>query len=377
MTEALIAKSEFIGLETQANLSAGGETPMLKSHETAIQQFMWDKSRGELARELEAQKVEQARGKCAQLFSVESSDITFLSSSSEGINNVAYGLDWQAGDNVVIVDVEFPSGILPWTRLEKFGVEVRIVRHKNWFIDEADIAAQIDDRTRVVCVSHVSMFTGQRLNLASVSKLVRSSNALFLLDASHAAGVVNVDASLADVMVSSCYKWLMGVHGCAVFYVNSKRLPDFQPPFLGWNSPAKHGGWQSPTEFELQATAHQFQPGNANFIGIYILDNGLDHLLKLGVENIEQHALKLSGDVYEAVAAMGFEMMTPKAVDQRAGNVCFMASKMESIMHELEKRQVLIWGAYAGFGRLRISTHLYNDSNDVDRCIEALRNAII
>jgi selenocysteine lyase/cysteine desulfurase len=370
----LIAKSEFVGLENITHLAAGGETPMLKSHRQVIDQFMIDKSCGEEARALEADMVELARGKCARLFSVSPEEITFLSNASEGINNVAYGLDWQKGDNVVVADVEFPSGILPWTRFENLGVEVRVVRHKNWFIDLEDIAALIDERTRVVTISHVSMFTGQRIDLESLSGLVRSSNALLLLDATHAAGVVPVDASLADIMVSSCYKWLLGVHGAAVYYVNRERLPDFSPPFLGWNSPAEHGGWEKPTEFTLQPSAHQFQPGNAGFISVYILNNALDHILKTEIKSIEQHALTLSGMIYESVESLGFELMTPFEDSQRAGNVCFMAENIEGIRQVLERQQVLIWGAYAGFGRLRISTHLYNDSTDVERCIAALQN---
>jgi len=55
-----------------------------------------------------------------------------------------------------------------------------------------------------------------------------------------------------------------------VFYINRDRLPDFCPPFLGWNSSAQHGGWEKPTEFTLQPSAHQFQPGNAGFISVSI-----------------------------------------------------------------------------------------------------------
>jgi len=373
MIKPLIPKSEFIGIDDNAHLCAGGESPMLKSHRQAVDRFMFDKSRGELARELEAERVEQARSKCARLFSVNADEITFLSNASEGINNVAYGLDWQAGDNVVIVDVEFPSGILPWTRLESRGVEIRIVRHRQWQIDLEDISAQIDTRTRVVAISQVSMLTGQRIDVAALSQTVRSSNALLLLDATHAAGVVPVDAGLADVMVSSCYKWLLGTHGAAVFFVNRQTLPDFEPPFLGWNSSASHGGWEQPTQFTLQPTLHRFQPGNAGFISIYILDNALDRLLEIGIDHIESHALALSGQLRAAVDELGFELMTPAPDVQRAGNVSFLADNLESIRAQLEQRQVLVWGAYAGFGRLRISTHLYNDSDDIERCIAALQ----
>lgn len=376
MTSSLIAKNQFVGLENVSHLAAGGETPMFKSHMEVVAQFMEDKGRGELARDLEAAKLDQAREKCARLFSVNADEITFLSNATEGINNVVFGLDWKPGDNIVVVDVEFPSGLLPWTQLKQQGVEVRIVSHTNWFIDLNDIAALIDEKTRVVEISHVSMFTGQRIDLRALSKIVRDSNALLLLDATHSAGVIPVEAKLADIMVSSCYKWMMGVHGAAVFYVNSERVPHFQPPFIGWNNPQKHGGWKDPLQYDLKKSAHRFQPGNAGFISVYILDNALDYLLELGIDQIESHALCLSKSIISAIDELGFELMTPRNDLQRAGNVSFMADNLVNIKQSLEDNQVLIWGAYAGFGRLRISSHLYNNSDDIERCITALHSVV-
>ncbi len=185
-----------------------------------------------------------------------------------------------------------------------------------------------------------------------------------------------MDANLADIMVSSCYKWLLGVHGAAVFYVNRERAGDFYPPFLGWNSPSEHGGWEAPTQFELKKSAHCFQPGNANFLGIYILDNALDHLLNIGIESISDHALSLSGQFFEHLKTLKVELMTPEVEVDRAGNVCFIVEDMVQVLAALEARNVLIWGAYAGFGRLRISTHLYNDSRDVEICLDALNASI-
>ncbi|MGI9319357.1 MAG: hypothetical protein ACR2QW_18665, partial [bacterium] len=86
------------------------------------------------------------------------------------------------------------------------------------------------------------------------------------------------------------------------------------------------------------------------------------------------HTLTLSGMILESVESLGFELMTPFEDSQRAGNVCFMTENIEGIRHALERKRVLIWGAYAGFGRLRVSTHLYNDSTDAERCIEALQD---
>jgi len=368
----LIPKSEFIGLEGVAHLCAGGETPMLRTHRAAIERFLVDKALGEVSRSRLEATYERCREKAARLFGVKPEEIAFLSSSSEGINLVAHALPWQPGDNVVICDVEFPSDVLPWTRLQKQGVEVRLVPHRNWAIHLDDVAALIDRRTRVVNFSQVSYFTGQRLSLDKLSELVRASQALLVVDATHAAGVVPVEAGYADVLVSSCYKWLLGAHGVGIFYWNRERLPDLAPPFLGWHTGVTIPDWQAPTTYQLRPDANRFVPGNPNFIGVYILENALDQILQLGVTAIEQHALHLSGRVWEGLRQGGWEVMTPRDPAQRAGNVCFMAPNIEAITGGLAERGVLVWGSYGGVGRVRVSTHLYNDEEDVARFLAAL-----
>lgn len=372
---SLISQDEFVGLDGVVHLSAGGETPMLRSHSEAFGRFTVDKACGEEARARQARVVEDTREQCAKLFSVDAQDLTFLSTASEGINIVVYGLDWQKGDNVVIADVEFSSGIFPWTLLQDRGVEVRIVRHRDWQISLEDIADQIDSRTRVVLMSHVSMFTGQRLPLAELSNLVRSHGAALVLDATHSAGVVPVEAKYADVMVTSCYKWLLGVHGTAVFYWNRDRFPELKTPFLGWNSVSRSGGWKDPTSLELHEDAHRFMPGNPAFLSLYILNNALARTAPISLNRIEQHVLSLTGYLRMSLESQGWEIMTPSNPEDRAGNVCIMSDRVDEIARALRERNILVWGTYAGDERLRISTHLYNSMDDVEACVEALAKA--
>jgi selenocysteine lyase/cysteine desulfurase len=372
MIESLINKSEFIGLDNIAHLATGGEAPMLRSHHQVLQQFLSDKSAGEPARDLQAQVMEQARGKCATLFKVPPQDLTFLSSATEGINTLCYGLQWQPGDNVVVADVEFPSDILPWANLKEKGVEVRIVRNRDWVIDEHDILSQIDEKTRVVAVSQVSMFTGQHMDVALLSRGIRDAGAIFLMDVTHAAGVVPVDASLADIAVSSCYKWMMATHGTAVFYWNRQTLPDFAPPFIGWASVASGGGWKSPLEYTLHDNADRFLAANPSYISLYLLNNALDYLLAAGEKNIHAHTLALGKQVREGLEQFNLEMMTPAEDHKRAGNTCFMVTGVDELRKALGTQGVLVWGAYGDFGRVRVSAHVHNDSNDVQKLIDAL-----
>ena len=374
----LLNKNLFEGLDNNiVHLSAGGETPMLHSHRDAFEQFMQDKGRGERARQLIHETLLKTREQCGELFNVNAADISFVSSTSEGINIVAYGLDWQAGDNVVIADVEFGSGVYPWTMLKDKGVEVKIVRHKDWQISIEDIEAQIDTRTRLVLMSHVSMFTGQRIPLQQLADAVHQRGALLVLDATHAAGVVPVEASCADVVISSCYKWLLGTHGTAIFYHNRDRLPELKAPFLGWASAATAGGWKDPLTLTQHDDGLRFMPANPNYLGIYILHNALKNLLPLGINTIEQHALKLTGRLHEGISKLDLDrlqisIMTSAEEQYRAGNICIMSERVDELSAQLRSRGVLVWGTYGSDSRLRISAHVYNDANDIDTCIDAL-----
>jgi selenocysteine lyase/cysteine desulfurase len=368
----LIPKTDFIGLEEMTHLCAGGESPMLKSHRVAVEQFFADKTLGEESRHRMDATVSGCRKKVGKLLGVPPDDVAFISTSSEGINLLAHGLKWRSGDNVVVCDVEFPSDVLPWTRLKTQGVGVRVVPNKNWYISLADIESAVDDRTRVVAVSDVSYFTGQRLPVQELSEMVRSTNALLSIDATHAAGVIPLQASYADILVTSCYKWLLGTHGVAIFYWNRQRLPHLEPPFLGWHSGESIPDWHEPTVFTLRSGADRFEAGNLGFISIYILDNALDQILRVGIPAIERHVLQLSEMAWEGLHALGFELMTPRDPAQRAGNICFMTSQISEIMAWLSERKIRVWGAYAGVGRVRASTHLYNSTEDVERLLKAL-----
>ena len=372
MVDSLIPKSSFVGLDGIAHLATGGESPMLRTHLDVVKKFMADKGQGEPSRDLQDAVMDQARQRCATLFKVPADDITFLSSATEGVNVLCYGLEWQAGDNVVVADVEFPSDILPWTKLKNSGVEIRVVKNNQWVISEQDVLSKVDDRTRVVAISQVSMFTGQHMDVALLSQGIRDAGAIFLLDATHAAGVVPVDANYADIMVSSCYKWLLGTHGTAVFYCNHDRLASLLPPFIGWASVASGGGWRSPLEFNLRENADRFLPANPSYISIYILNNALEKLLMLGEQRIQSHSLALGKTIHEGIDALGLEMMTPEEEHRRAGNTCFMASNVDLLRSTLAKSGVLVWGAYGRFGRVRVSAHVHNDSDDVSRLLTAM-----
>jgi selenocysteine lyase/cysteine desulfurase len=320
-------------------------------------------------RERMIETYREAKRQLAALVSRSVAEIALLGSASEGVNVVAQALEWQRGDNVVVADLEFPSLIYPFTRLQSRGVELRVVPNRNWLVELTDLRDAVDDRTRLVVVSQVSYLTGQRLSLPAVADIAWSVGAHLLVDATHALGVVPVDANYCDFLVSSCYKWLLAAHGIGVFVWNRARVPYLEPPSLGWHSVSHRAGRGGPTEVLLRPDADRFEIGNPSFPSVYLLANALERLNLQTPTTIERHAIALSGLVREALVERGFSVMTPSAPSDRAGNVCFEADEAEALVDALASRKVLVWGSE---GRIRVSTHVYNSEDDVQRLVGSL-----
>lgn len=369
MIRPLIDPSEFVGLEGITHLCAAGETPLLRSHLDTFARFAADKSAGMAGRSRLEDTLANVRANLSWMVDRPASDIALLGSASEGVNVVAQALDWRPGDNVVLADVEYPSLVYAWTRLAERGVEIRVVPTRNWVLDLDDLRARVDRRTRLVAVSQVSYLTGQRLNLPATADVAWQVGARLLVDGTHALGVIPVDANFCDFLVSSCYKWLLGVHGVGIFVWNRSRVPDLEPASLGWHSVAERGGIEDPTRVILRPNADRFEIGNASFPSIYVLNDALERLATLSAADVEQHALRLSGLIWEGLARRKWALMTPEGAGQRAGNVCCVVSNAAQLAAQLAEEGVLIWGSE---GRVRISAHVYNSTDDVERLFATL-----
>jgi selenocysteine lyase/cysteine desulfurase len=372
MNGPLIDPNEFVGLEGVVHLCTGGEAPFLRSHLDALARFARDKSDGMAGRERLFATYDSTKQRLSALVHRPPADVALLAHVSEGINLVAQSLDWRPGDNVVLADVEFPSLIYPWTRLAHRGVETRIVPTRAGLIDLNDVRAAADERTRLIAASQVSYLTGQRLDITRLCEIASAVNARLLIDATHALGVVPVDAGACDFLVSSCYKWLLAAHGVGVFVWNRDRVPDLEPASLGWHSVEWFADVENPTEVVLRPDADRLEIGNPSFPSVYILDNALERLARVPTSAVESHVRALGGQVRDGLVERGFRVLTPVEPSERAGNICFSSPDPLEVVARLAEQHVLVWG---GEGRVRVSVHLYNSSRDVDRLFAGLDSA--
>ncbi len=374
MIEPLLNPDAFVGLDGVTHLCTGGEAPWLKGQEQVYADFARLKSEGYDGRAQVYDRGEACRQKVGQLWGVEAGRIAFMPSAAEGMNWLARGLDWRPGDNVVTTQLEFPSVAYAWRDVRQRGVEVRMVPHQNWVVEEEDLLAATDERTRVLAVSQVSFYTGQNLDVEQLAQETRRRGILLAVDATHAAGVVQVPAQAADLCVSSSYKWMLATHGVAPCYMSSRAEDQVRESSYGWHNLAvwPQQGAERHAEVGVQAMPQKMEPGNPAMAVILFLYRALEVLLEIGIERIEAHARALGELLRRGLQERGYTVITPAAAPRRAGNTCFLTDDAKGLQGRLEQSQVLTWGEY---GRLRVSGHLYNGSKDVERFFAALEEA--
>ena len=370
MTEPLIPPDEFIGLGDVTHLCTGGESPWLKSQADVYERFARLKSSGYAGRNEIYATGENCRAKMGELWHVSASRVAFLPAAAEGMTWLARGLNWKPGDNVVTTNVEFPSVAYAWKNLKEQGVEVRMIPHRDWRTQEDDLLAAVDSRTRILAVSQVSFYTGQNLDLARLAAC-REKGVLLAVDATHASGVVDVRADLTDMTVSSSYKWMLATHGTAPCYLSEQAEEQTAASSFGWHNlavwPAQ--GAERHETVDERPMPDLMEPGNPAMLVIMHLDRALERLQSADMTKVESHAKDLSEQVSEGLRKVGAHVISPLDRAARSGNTCFLADDAKAVENRLAEHHVLAWGE---FGRVRISTHVHNGSEDVERLLEVL-----
>lgn len=368
----LINKKHFRGLDECTWLFSGAETPPHEGCIDAVNQYMVNRGKGPIGRELNDEVEQSLRRNLSTLLNAKPENIALVSNASEAISLIVQSMDLKEGDNVVLNTLEFPSGVFPLLLLQDKGVEVRKVEHTDWNIEVDDIMKLVDDRTKLVLTSHVSFSSGTRIAYKQLYERLKTTDALLLLDATQSLGAFPVDLQYADFIVSSSYKWLMSVHGLGIIALNPARTSHIVPASAGWRSVTGLFYPERFKTFERYEDARKFELGYPSFPSIYVMNYSTSLLLEIGIDKIEQHILALGEELIERLNAAGYKVMTPIEKEKRAGNISFECEKGEEIADRLLKKNIYVWG---GDGRVRASIHLFNDLKDIETFITSLENA--
>lgn len=359
----------FIGLHEKMYFYTGAECPSLLSNESAVKQYVHDKSLGELGRAKFYKVEQQLKENLANMLNCSSRNISFSGNASEAMNNIIDSLDVPENCNIIINDLEYPSVVFPLLNLRDKGVEIRTINHTNGEILEEELAKQMDENTFLVAISHVSFVNGYKHDLQALRSLTNRYNSLLLVDATQSLGVSQVDSTYCDFLIASSYKWLLGAHGIGVCYISDQALQKIHPRRVGWRSVKEIFHEKRLEQYDFSNEVTKLELGYNAYPTIYVLENSTRFLLDVGIADIEQRVGELGDYLIAQLRTNGFKLLSPEKAEKRGGNVAFQASHGDKVMMELLKKDIHVWG---GDGRVRVSINFYNNTSQIDELIQAL-----
>jgi selenocysteine lyase/cysteine desulfurase len=317
---------------------------------------------------------ERARTLLANLLGAKPEQVAFMRNTSDGLSTVANGLQWRTGDNLVTFRQEFPSNIYPWLRLrDALGVEVRMCEERNGRVDLSELAGLIDQRTRLVAISHVQFASGFRTNLEKLGPVVRRHDALLVVDTIQSLGVIplDVDREYVDVAAGACHKWLLTPEGLGYLYLSDRARERIQPTLVGWVSvpnPEDYGNFEQGWNRGSLA----WETGTVPTSLFYGLEASLKLLTDVGTAQIASYLEALTDHLCERFSAGNYETVSSRDAGEKSQIVCLrhrgQLTAMELYAH---LRQHKIITAPRG-DRLRIAPHLYNTTAEIDELVSAL-----
>jgi selenocysteine lyase/cysteine desulfurase len=340
----------------------------------ANQEFVERRSQGTAGRVADwVEVMEQVRCAVATLINSKPNEIAFSTNTSAGTNMVASALNLCPGDNVIWDDLEYPSNKLVWLHQQSTkGVENRIVSSQDGAVGVDDYARMVDNRTKLICVSHVTHRNGYRHDITRLANLAHSVGAYLHVDAIQAIGAIKVDAKNAGVDFLTCgtYKWLLGPIGLAFFYVREELLPALEPDRQGWMQVRTWASDPRHPAAEMYSSARKFESATLNFQGMYELRAALAFINEIGMDRIEQQVLRLSSKLRKGLAGLNADLITPP--ETRSGIVT-CAVQNENRMAQLMAENRII--TTVRDGEMRISPHFFNTEKEIDRLLDVMASS--
>ncbi|MDH5327533.1 MAG: aminotransferase class V-fold PLP-dependent enzyme [Gammaproteobacteria bacterium] len=300
-------------------------------------------------------------------------DVALLKNTSEALSVVAYGLDWQPGDNVVISDMEFPSNRIVWESLHRYGVQTRyatLSESKDGTDAAQRIIDQCNDNTRLVSISSVQYSNGLKPNLRTIGAHCRQHEILFCVDAIQSVGALqfDVEADHIDFAMADGHKWMLGPEGLAFFYCRESLISQLKLHQFGWHMTEDFLNFDQ-TQWQAASSARRFECGSPNMLGIHALDASLSLLLQYGLEAVESDVVANSRYAMDFILNSDtLQLLTPEQ-EHLSGIVSFrhVHANTESVFRHLTDNNVVC--AIRG-GGIRFSPHFYTPRQALQQALE-------
>jgi cysteine desulfurase/selenocysteine lyase len=372
-------RADTPGCEQRLHFNNAGASLMPRPVFDAVTDYLDLEARigGYEARDLADGRIENVYAAAASLIGCQPSEIALLENATRAWNAIFYSIPFRRGDRILTGRAEYVSNFLAYLKVRRTaGVEIVVVDDdERGQIDVERLAGAVDERTRLITLTHVPTSGGLVNPAADVGSVARAAGVPFLLDACQSVGQMPIDVKQigCDFLSTTGRKFLRGPRGTGFVYVSSERLEQLDPAMPEVGSAA----WTSLDSYTHKVGARRLETWEASFACQLGLGAAIDYALEVGLEPIWQRVQSLAADLREQLLAIdGVQVHDQGLV--RCGIVTFTGDGVESqwLFHALRNRDVNVHVSEPGDTRLdfearalrpmiRASIHYFNTEEEV------------
>ena len=279
-------------------------------------------------------------------------------------------------DTIVMTELDFPSVRYVYDRLAKrLGARITVVASDDGIsIDLDRLLAAIDERTRLVAISHVLFRSAYVMPATAICRKAHEVGALTSLDAFHSVGVMPVDVKKCetDFLTGGVLKWLCGGPGGCFLYVSPNVAQRLAPALTGWQAHARPFGFEP--EMEYTDDAFRWLNGTPVIPALYAALEGPRVVRRAGIERIREKSIRQTSRLIELADARGYSVRAPRDPARRGGTVAFDVPHAYEVAQYLLANRVLV--DYRPGAGIRIAPHFYTSDAELEDAVAMIDHAL-
>ncbi|GAC1360584.1 MAG: aminotransferase class V-fold PLP-dependent enzyme [Ktedonobacteraceae bacterium] len=328
--------------------------------------------------------VEHTSYAAARLIGAQRSEIALTDSADSAWNRAFYSLPFKPGDRVLTSKAEYHSNYIVYLQAQKrLGITVEAVPNdKHGQLDVAALRQMLDERVRLISITHVPTSGGLVNPAAEIGKVARDHGILYLLDACQSVGQmpVNVETIGCDLLSATGRKYLRGPRGTGFLYVRDTIVDQLEPLTLSGFS----ARWTSPTTYQINAGANRFENFESNKAAVVGLGVAIDYAMQWGLDTTWRRIRTLAYDLRSRLAILPGVLVHDRGLVQcgivtftiegREPAVVERALKEQHInVTESPRNATLLDLSERGLASVvRASVHYYNSEEEIERFVQAI-----
>jgi kynureninase len=313
----------------------------------------------------------------APLINADNGEIVMMPNVTIAQTAVLSSIDFtKERDTVVMTELDFPSVRYAFAEMaEKLGARVVVVRSDDGLtIDRDRLLAAIDERTRLVAVSHVLFRSSFFMDVDAICARAHEVGALVSLDSFHAVGIVPVDVkrSKTDFLTGGVLKWLCGGPGACFLYVSPSVRDKLKPALTGWMAHARPFAFEETMEFT--SGAFRWLNGTPVIPALYAAAEGPKILRRAGVGAIREKSVRLTSHLIDLADTRGYTVNAPRDPARRGGTVAIDVPHGYEVTQHLLTRNILV--DYRVGAGIRIAPHFFTREDELDEAVSEIDKAL-